>query len=292
MAINKASRYPSRWDTATSAFPLGVPKNRTSASSKDGTYLEKDWIMEYEALLGAMFASMGLTVNGTVDTAIASQHFKAMLGLMSGAAQLYTDSGSANAYVLTPTYNNNAQAPALFDGMTVSFIPANASTAASTVNVAGTGVKNVVLSTDGEAIKADLKAGAKYEIYFDESNDRWVIVNGKLLRENNYNGVEEFTGTNWRAIVYASGTVDLSILASAGASSVITTALPTIGSFTWSDYSDSDGDNMVAMHRGTDPDVNIVGYVSGSNLSLTSNYTSSVDCTVRIRMRLSDYTRY
>lgn len=57
-------------------------------------------------------------------------------------ARAYSDSGAANAYVLTAV-GSWQQPTAYTNGMTVEFIGANANTGASTVNVAGLGVKNI-----------------------------------------------------------------------------------------------------------------------------------------------------
>lgn len=66
---------------------------------------------------------------------------KGVASYAAGGA-FYTDSGAADAYVLTTV--GGKQAPAgYFDGMTVEFITTNANTGASTVNVASLGVKDV-----------------------------------------------------------------------------------------------------------------------------------------------------
>lgn len=54
----------------------------------------------------------------------------------------YTDSGAANAYVLTAGANTIPQT-AYFEGMIVEFVADNANTTASTVNVSGLGAKDI-----------------------------------------------------------------------------------------------------------------------------------------------------
>lgn len=78
MSIRKDVDYPGRWDAATTEYPMGKPKNRTTSTSKDGSYLEKKWIGDYEALLGAALGETGETPNGVQDTALDSQIYKAM----------------------------------------------------------------------------------------------------------------------------------------------------------------------------------------------------------------------
>ena len=66
---------------------------------------------------------------------------KSIAGYVS-VGDFYTDSGSANAYILTPTGSYKAPT-AYVAGMRVRFKPANANTTASTVNVASLGVKSI-----------------------------------------------------------------------------------------------------------------------------------------------------
>ena len=66
----------------------------------------------------------------------------------SSAGQFYTDSGTANAYVLSPVspFKSPVSATAgegYFNGMVISYRAGNANTGASTVNVNGAGVKNI-----------------------------------------------------------------------------------------------------------------------------------------------------
>lgn len=67
-----------------------------------------------------------------------------------GNGDFYTDSGSANAYALNVV--GGKQAPSSYvDGLRVRFIPGNAPTGASTINVASLGVKNLK-NADGNAL--------------------------------------------------------------------------------------------------------------------------------------------
>ncbi|CAH9013869.1 putative phage tail protein [Vibrio phage 455E52-1] len=82
MAIRKDVDYPGRWLAATPAYPLGEPKNRTTSTSKDGSYLEKKWIQDYEAFFGAGLNFLGESPNGSVDDATNSQLFRVMREVM------------------------------------------------------------------------------------------------------------------------------------------------------------------------------------------------------------------
>ena len=97
MAIRKDVDYPGRWSAATTEYPMGKPKNRTTSTSKDGSYLEKKWIQDYEAFFGAILNDVGETPNGTVDTAESSQFFNALTSKVNGEASF-----SANGYHKAP----------------------------------------------------------------------------------------------------------------------------------------------------------------------------------------------
>lgn len=72
------------------------------------------------------------------------------------------DTGSANAYLLNFTANFTAYA----DGIVIYWIPANTNTAASTINVNGLGVVNIV-NPDGSALTArEIQANQPAQILF------------------------------------------------------------------------------------------------------------------------------
>lgn len=78
MAVKRDSRYPGRWTPADADFPLGGPKNRTTPTSQDGSYFNRDFISDYEAFFQRLIVEGGVTVNETPDTAPTSQFFEAM----------------------------------------------------------------------------------------------------------------------------------------------------------------------------------------------------------------------
>lgn len=114
MAINLDDRYPGRANPKTLSYPQGSFKNRTSPTSKDGTYLEQDWANDMLGFFQAMMTAAGITANGTVDTAQASQYFDALIKTMRdtlasteqrGSVRLATISeaqGDANNLAVTP----------------------------------------------------------------------------------------------------------------------------------------------------------------------------------------------
>ena len=79
MAIYLDERYPGRAGPKTLDYPQGSFKNRTSPTSKDGTYLEQDWANDMLAFFQSMLKEAGIAANGQVDTAQASQYFDALI---------------------------------------------------------------------------------------------------------------------------------------------------------------------------------------------------------------------
>jgi len=85
MAINLDERYPGRANPKTLDYPQGSFKNRTSPTSKDGTYLEQDWANDQLAFFQSLLKEAGVTANGHVDTVLSSQYFDAFKNLLSKA---------------------------------------------------------------------------------------------------------------------------------------------------------------------------------------------------------------
>ena len=90
------------------------------------------------------------------------------VALYVARADYYTDSGTANAYVLTP--QSPFKAPQAYsEGMRVRFTPLSANTGAATINVNGIGIKDLV-GRDGAALSAGaLLAGLTYQAAYDSS---------------------------------------------------------------------------------------------------------------------------
>lgn len=85
MAINLDERYPGRANGKTLSYPQGSFKNRTSPTSKDGTYLEQDWANDWAGFFQRMMVVSGISPNGAVDTAESSQYFDALAKVISDA---------------------------------------------------------------------------------------------------------------------------------------------------------------------------------------------------------------
>lgn len=92
----------------------------------------------------------------------------------------YTDSGSVNTYVLN-VIGSKIPPSAYFDGMRVIWKAGNNQTGASTINVAGIGVKNLV-NPDGTALaSASFAAGDYCEAIYNLANDRFELRRVSIL---------------------------------------------------------------------------------------------------------------
>ncbi|AVD86180.1 hypothetical protein [Pseudomonas sp. SWI44] len=83
MALKLNERYPSRFDNPSAGYPQGSFKNRTTPAAKDGSYLEKDWANDKEGFFQRLMLVAGIPANGSVDTALASQYYDALLQVIA-----------------------------------------------------------------------------------------------------------------------------------------------------------------------------------------------------------------
>ncbi|MGL5727002.1 MAG: gp53-like domain-containing protein [Plesiomonas sp.] len=84
MAIDFTAKYPGRFDPVSALYPQGKFKNRSAPNTEDGSYMERDWLNDWNGFFGALLKNAGVTPNGTVDTAAASQLYDALRFLMLG----------------------------------------------------------------------------------------------------------------------------------------------------------------------------------------------------------------
>jgi hypothetical protein len=92
------------------------------------------------------------------------------VSIYAAGGDFYTDSGAADAYVLSVVGSKRAP-DAYFVGMTVRFDPGNVNTGASTINVATLGAKNIKLG-DGATNPAagDIPADSEIQLTYDGTN--------------------------------------------------------------------------------------------------------------------------
>lgn len=114
----------------------------------------------------------------TLSSGDLNQLGKAIAGYVANG-NFYTDSGIANAYVLNKI-GLKQTAPAYADGFFASFIAGNPNTGAATINVAGLGVKNIVLPGGSSLAVGDL--AGRVNVAFDNAGDRFELLNAKVTR--------------------------------------------------------------------------------------------------------------
>lgn len=108
-----------------------------------------------------------------LSTADNEQTHRAVAHYAAGG-DFYTDSGAANAYVLS-VIGAHVAPPVYFTGMRIRWVPGNTNTGASTVNVALLGAVGILDDTTGAALLAGaLTAGVRAEAYYSAGSFRCV----------------------------------------------------------------------------------------------------------------------
>ena len=92
----------------------------------------------------------------------------------------YTDSGISDAYVLTKI-GSKQSAQVYTDGFEASFIAGNVNSGASTVNIAGIGVKSIKLFGGIDPAEGDITG--RVDIIFSDSNDWFELLNQRSNNE-------------------------------------------------------------------------------------------------------------
>lgn len=176
MAINLDDRYPGRANGKTLSYPQGSFKNRTSPTSKDGTYLEQDWANDQLAFFQSLMKDAVMTANGAVDAVGASQYFDALRTIMRGG--LYnTANATGTADAITAVFS--PAITTLTNGMTLLVRAAAAnSTTTPTFQADGMAAKTVVKGSNEALLAGDIKgAGHWLALQYDSALDKWVLQN-------------------------------------------------------------------------------------------------------------------
>lgn len=114
------------------------------------------------------------------------------LATIVGSGTHYTDSGAANAYVLTAI--GTLQPPTqLLNGMQIGFVPANNNTGASTVNVATLGALPLVSPTGAALVSGQVLSGQLTQAYYYQPSNHFRLMGGttsagaplKIVKSNN-----------------------------------------------------------------------------------------------------------
>jgi len=125
-----------------------------------GTLLAVDWNQPASELQNIIEATGQSLTNADLN-----QAGKGVAEYVSNG-NFYTDSGGANAYVLT-SIGSKQSPPRLVDGMTAEFIVGTTNTTSSTVNQETLGVKNIVNTSNGGELTAGQRILLKYRLGAD-----------------------------------------------------------------------------------------------------------------------------
>lgn len=121
-----------------------------------------------------------ITTSGQSLSAGDLYQFAKAAAVYSALSDYYTDSGTANAYIVANT--GSLKGPIAYTaGMRVRFKPGNTNTTASTINVNSLGVKNIKTYTGSSDVAAgDLTAGIDVTLVYDGTNFR-VVSNPTVI---------------------------------------------------------------------------------------------------------------
>lgn len=153
-----------------------TPKIDNTAPSATGILSAEEDNVRFAELTNAV-ETAGITLDpeagADTDTKMLSQ---AMARYASGGIH-GEDSGAANAYVVTsPSGTNGFRVPrALFDGMKVSFEPANGNTGACTLNAWGLGAKSIKTHSGDDPASGEIVAGRRIEVTYDENTETFKL---------------------------------------------------------------------------------------------------------------------
>ena len=106
----------------------------------------------------------------------------------SSDGDFYSDSGIANAYVLSALAGKQS-VKSFRDGMRFRFRTANANTGASTTNVAGLGIKNIVNRSGNALTGGEIPSSRHNRIVYDLANDRFILETDNFINFYQSSGI-------------------------------------------------------------------------------------------------------
>jgi len=176
MALNPSTNatMAGRVTAADTNYPYASSKDESSPGAGDGMPHFKARADDILGFQQALLKAANITPSGNADTVPESQYLQSLVELASGRAFNYDDSGIADAYVLD-VQTNQQEPQSYFDGMICEFIAGNSNTGASTVDVAGLGVVNIV----DTGVAGTIVAGARIKLrYRTGTGDFEILVTG------------------------------------------------------------------------------------------------------------------
>lgn len=191
MAINLLAQYPTKvGPVVPDVWPYGEPRNITAPGDGTGTPWEAALVKDICGFQQALVTAASIVPSGTPEQVGGSEYLQAIVELASGRAFNYDESGVANTYV--GDARTGLEGPAsYFTDMVVKFTPGNTNTGASTINVAGLGIKNI-FSGGGALVGGELVAGRQYTLIYNGTEfeiDLSTVATPVLLASRSVNGV-------------------------------------------------------------------------------------------------------
>lgn len=155
---------------ASAAYPYGSAKNVTTPGDTDGTPWELLDINDIQGMMQALVTEGAVVPSGVPETVLASDIFDSLKKIFNRVI-VHTDTGGANAYLLTNTAAAK-QASAYSDSDVFIFKIANSNTGASTARIGTLAIKSFT-EADGSALVRDrLPAGGYATAKYNLTNDR------------------------------------------------------------------------------------------------------------------------
>lgn len=111
MALKRDVTYSGRFNAASPEHPQGEFKNRTSPTSEDGSYLEQQWLNDWDGFMSSLLSENDIVPNGLVDEVGASQYFEGILRLREVSPR----NNDWNGY-LDPEHQSSLPAPNGYPG--------------------------------------------------------------------------------------------------------------------------------------------------------------------------------
>lgn len=180
MALIPETKYPGKITPASANYPYGEAQNITVPGDGTGTPWEEALVNDVFGMQQALLKAATVVPNGNPDRVGASQYLQALVTLLSSRGMTYTETGIANAYVLTALTDNQLPA-ALLPGLKVKFTAGNTNTGASTLSFIS--VQNIIDQQTGAALKArDIVAGKSYECVWN--GVAWELIKFALFHSD------------------------------------------------------------------------------------------------------------
>lgn len=181
MAINPSTNatMSGRVTAADANYPFGSSKDETAPAAGDGTPYFKARADDVFGLMQALLNAAGIVPSGTADNVVTSQYLESLSEIAGGRADNYGESGVADAYILDVRTDQHGP-QSYFDGMRIVFTPGNNNAGATTVNVAGLGIKQLRDESDVALVGGELVTTKRATATYSSGTGRFSLTTSAL----------------------------------------------------------------------------------------------------------------